>query len=526
MSELRRPSQVMTLIVTCLGTFLILLDASIVSLALPAIQTGLHASLSGLQWTIDAYTLPIAVLLLTAGTLGDRFGRKRFFLFGLVLFLLGSTFCGFAPTLSWLLFGRVVQGVGGAALSTSSLSVLAAAYPDPRTRAQAIGIWSGVSGLALAVGPLVGGVLIAVASWPAIFLVNLPIGLVTLVLAWRSLAESRNPDARQIDLPGQLLVIAGLTCLVIGLIESSSAGWTSAEILGLFLGAVVLLSVFLSVEFRSREPLLPLPLFRNRVFSIANIVAFVTGFSALSTIFFLAQYLQQVQGYTVLEAAVLILPFPVGTFLMAPLAGRITGRLGPRLPLILGALLTGGGLLLLMSLEPGTSYGQFWWILALLGIGYAFLLSPSAVAVLSATPPQRAGLGSSMLNANRQIGVTLGIAVLGAIVVQHFSENIASQLTQRGVPGPLGATIARKIGSLGAQASHLPLSGKTLLSPFALHQAITQAFVDALHGSFLIAGVAVLATALLVAFADLQPETQAREKPTEATTPPEEVFLP
>src|SRR5690348_17029956 len=207
MSEVYRTNKVITLIVTCFGLFMVLLDASIVNVALPTIQVDLHANLSDLQWVIDAYTLPLAALMLTAGTLGDRFGRKRLFLAGLVLFVFGSLLCGFAPALGWLLFGRVVQGVGAAALMPGSLSVLAAAFPEPRERAQAIGIWAGISGVALAAGPLVGGVLIQLASWPAIFFVNLPVGLLALALGWPLLAESRNPNAQRIDLPGQLLVI-------------------------------------------------------------------------------------------------------------------------------------------------------------------------------------------------------------------------------------------------------------------------------------------------------------------------------
>src|SRR6266700_328228 len=206
MSIIHRASPVITLIVTCLGFFMILLDVSIVTVALSTIQTDLHATLADLQWVVDAYTLPFAALMLTAGALGDRYGRKRVFLAGLMLFLLGSTLCGFATTLNWFLIGRVLQGVGGAALSPGSLSVLVAAFPEPRKQAQVIGIWSGISGLALAAGPLVGGVLIHLFSWPAIFLVNLPGGLVALALGWPLLAESRNPSAERIDLPGQLLV--------------------------------------------------------------------------------------------------------------------------------------------------------------------------------------------------------------------------------------------------------------------------------------------------------------------------------
>ena len=501
MSEVHRTNKVVTLIVTCLGLFMVLLDASIVNVALPTIQADLHANLSDLQWVVDAYTLPFAALLLTAGTLGDRFGRKRLFLAGLVLFLLGSLLCGFAPALGWLLFGRLVQGAGAAALMPGSLSVLVSAFPEPRERAQAIGLWAGISGVALAAGPLVGGLLIQIASWPAIFFVNLPVGLLALALGWPLLAESRNPNAQRIDLPGQLLAIGTLVCLIMGLIEGSSQGWTSPLILGLFIGAAVLLAAFLLVESQVREPLLPLRLFAKRVFSVANVAGLLLFFAMLGTFFFVTQFFQAVQGYTPLESGLRTLPTTMGIFLIAPFAGLLTARIGPRLPIVLGGLLAGGALILTMRLmEPDSSYATLWWDLGLVGIGFGLMLSPLTAAALSATPPTRAGLGSSMINTSRQVGGTLGIAVLGAFVLQQFSSNIASQLTQRGVPGPIGATIASKIASAGAQASQVPLSGRLPLPQAALHQALNQAFVDALHGSFLIAGIALLVAAALVAF--------------------------
>jgi DHA2 family methylenomycin A resistance protein-like MFS transporter len=499
MSTTQRTSQVMTLLVTCFGLFMVLLDASIVNVALPTIQADLHANLSDLQWVIDAYTLPLAALMLTAGTLGDRFGRKRLFLAGLVLFVLGSLLCGFAPTLGWLLFGRAVQGVGAAALLPGSLSVLVAAYPEPRARAQAIGIWAGVSGVALAAGPLVGGVLIQIASWPAIFFVNLPVGVLALALGWPLLAESRNPKARGIDLPGQVLVTGFLVCLIMALIEGPSQGWTSPLILGLFSGAAVLLAGFLIVEARVREPMLPLGLFRNRVFSVGNVAGLLLFFTMLGTFFFVTQFLQAVQGYSALEAGLRTLPTTMGVFLIAPIAGMLTARLGPRLPTVLGALLAAIALLLVTRMEPDSSYGTLWWDFGMLGIGFGLMISPLAAAVLSATPPERAGLGSSVNNTSRQVGGALGVAVLGSFVLQQFASNIASQLTQAGVPGPLGATIASRIATAGAQASQVRLFGRLPLPPAALHRAINQAFVDALHGSFLIAGITMLVTALLVA---------------------------
>lgn len=242
---------------------MVILDASIIVTALPTIQNSFHAQLSDLQWVVDAFTLAFAALILTGGTLGDRFGRKRFFLIGLVLFLVGSTLCGFAPAFDLLIVGRVVQGIGAAALAPGSLSVLAAAFQEPRERARAIGIWAGVSGLGLAIGPFAGGLLVKIGDWPAIFFVNLPIGILVLALSVPKLSESRNPNALHIDLPGQILVTGGLICLVMALIEGSSAGWTSLLIVGLLIGAAVCILAFLLVEARGREPMISLSLFMN-----------------------------------------------------------------------------------------------------------------------------------------------------------------------------------------------------------------------------------------------------------------------
>ena len=509
MSTTHQANKVITLLVTCFGLFMVFLDGSIVNVALPTIQADLHAQLSDLQWVIDAYTLPFAALLLTAGTLGDRFGRKRLFLAGLVLFMLGSLLCGVAPTLGWLLVGRAVQGTGAAALSPGSLAVLVAAFPEPRQRAQAIGQWAGISGVGLAAGPLVGGVLIQLASWSAIFFVNLPVGIVVLALGWPLLSESRNPKAQRIDLPGLVLVTGALVGLILALIESSSHGWTSPVILGLFSGAAVCLAAFLLVESQVREPMLPLGLFRNRVFSVANVAGLLVGFAMLGTLFFITQFLQSVQGYTPLEAGLRSLPTTVGIFVIAPLAGLLTARLGPRLPIVLGALVAALALFLLLSIEPDTSYAMLWWKFGLFGLGLGLMLSPLTAAVLSGTPPQLAGLGSSVNITSRQVGFSLGVAVLGTFVVQQFSSNITSQLTQAGVPASLGATIASKIAGAGAQASQVQLAGGLPLPAAALHQAVNQAFVDALHGSYLIVAIALLVVAVLAAFMMQQRATSA-----------------
>ncbi len=494
-----RGRKLTTLAITCIGLFMVLLDMSIVNVALPTIQSSLRASLSDLQWVVDAYTLPFAALLLTAGTLGDRYGRKRVFLAGLVGFTLGSALCGFAPSLGWLVAGRILQGVGGAALSPGSLSLLAAAFPDNRERTQAIGIWAGISGLSIAAGPLVGGLLIQVSSWPAIFFVNLPFGVIALIVGWRVLVESRNPAARRVDLPGQALVIVGLAALTYALIEGESKGWTSPLILSLFAGAFVLLVAFVIVEARSREPLLPLQLFKSVTFSAANAGAVLLGFGLLGTIFFMSQYFQGVQGYSALGSGLRTLPATVGTFIMAPLAGQLAARFGPRVPITLGGLMAGIALLLYVQLDPTTSYASIWWKMSMFGLGLGLMISPLTAAVLSATPPERAGLGSSMVNTSRQIGGVFGIALLGALVEHQFSRNLLSRLTGLGLPAEISGKIAETIASAGAQAGKVQLPGNLPIAPGMLRLTIGQSFTDALHVSFAIAGIALLCTGVLSA---------------------------
>lgn len=488
-----------TLVVTCIGFFMVLLDASIVTVALPTIQSTLHTQLADLQWVVDAYTLPFAVLLLTAGTLGDRFGRKRVFLVGLIVFTIGSGICALAPTLDWLIAGRVVQGVGGAALSPGSLSALAAAFPNPRERTQAIGVWSGVSGIALAAGPLLGGVLIQVLGWQAIFFVNMPIGALALALGLWVLAESRNPTAIRLDLLGQALVIAGLTALTYALIQGQSDGWGSTKILALFATSAVLLITFLIVEARAADPLMPLRFFRSAVFSTANVAALIVGFALLGTVFFIAQYFQEVQGYTALQSGERTLPTTMGIFLMAPLAGRFTARVGPRLPIALGAVFSGVALLLLTSLTTNTAYGEIWWRLGLLGIGFGLMLSPITSAVLAATPPARAGLASSMVNSSRQIGSVLGIAVLGAVVEHQEASNLMINLIHLHLPEPISETLSAAIATAGAVPGRLHLSEKLPFPRSMLHEVIGSSFTNALHPAFVISAVALLCAAILAA---------------------------
>lgn len=500
MESSTRASKIITLLVTSLGSFMVLLDGSIVLVALPTIQADLQAQLSDLQWTVDAYTLPFAALMLTAGTLGDRLGRKRIFLAGLALFLVGSTICGYAPELSWLILGRVVQGLGAAAIGTGSLALLVSTFTEPRERAQAIGIWTAVSGVSLAAGPLVGGLLIQGFNWPAIFFINLPIGIIALGLGIPLLLESRNPHARKIDLPGQILVTAGLTCLITGLIQGERQGWGSLFIVSLLIGSVVLLAAFIAVERRSSEPLLPLDLFRNPSFSVVCLTAVMLGFVIVGAMFFMAQYFQAVQGSSALGAGLRLLPLTLGIFIVSPPAGRLTGKVGPRPLVASGAVIVALGFALLTTITPTSSFASVWWKLGLVGIGIGFMFAPLTVAVMAATPPARAGLGSSMINTSRIVGFTAGAAILGTYVLARFTDSIAAGLTQLGVASETSTAVAGEIAHSGAYASQIPLAGRLQIPQTQAADAIRTAFVDSVHGAFIVCSVLMFVAAILVFF--------------------------
>jgi EmrB/QacA subfamily drug resistance transporter len=422
---------------------------------------------------------------------------------GLVIFTIGSALCGIAPSLGWLIAGRVLQGSGGAALAPGSLSVLAAAFTEPRQRTQVIGLWSGISGIGIAAGPLIGGTLIQVAGWQSIFFVNVPIGVLVLLVGLPLVAESRNPGARRLDIPGQVVAVAGLTALTYAVIEGQSDGWGSPLIVCLFVASALLLAALVAVEARSPEPMLPLDLFRSATFSVANLAALVVGFALLGTVFFVSQCFQGVEGYSALGSGVRTLPNTVGIFIMAPLAGRMAARLGPRVPVTLGALLAGTALLLLTRIDATTPYGAIWWNLAMTGTGFGLMLSPITAAVLGATPPNRAGLGSSVVSASRQIGSVFGVALLGALAVGQFATRLTGGLAGLGVPRAVSGKIAETAASSGASAGSVIAAmlrqARVAVSPSAVHGVVGHSFAQALHLGFAVTGVLLLATGVLVA---------------------------
>ncbi|MFH8727565.1 MFS transporter [Streptomyces termitum] len=412
----RLPNRAVLLTTTCLGQFMVLLDNTIVGAALPDMQRRLHTGLTGLQWIVDAYVLLVAMLLLAGGVFADRFGRKRVYLAGVAVFTAASVLCSLAPSVGWLAAGRVLQGIGAAALSPASLALLAAAHPAPRERVRAIGLWAGLSGIGLAAGPVAGGVLTEAFGWPAVFLVNLPIGAALLLVGLRSLDESRNPAAPAIDVPGTVLSALGVGALTYGLIEGGARGWTSPVILGSLAAAALLLAAFTAVEARRPAPMLPLGLFRQRLFTVSHTAMTVVGFALMGSTFFFSQFFVHVQGSSVLGAGLRTLPTSLAMVAVSPYAGRLAARYGFRPVVTTGLVLAGLGLLALGAVHAGTGYGNVWWRLAVVGAGFALTLSPLTGAAIQAVGPQEGGLASGVSGATRQIGAVLGVAVLGAVV--------------------------------------------------------------------------------------------------------------
>jgi EmrB/QacA subfamily drug resistance transporter len=410
----RNPSVRWTFVVTSVAAFMVALDNLVVTMALPSIREHLHASLAQLEWTVNAYTLTFAVLLLPAAALGDRLGRRRVFIAGMAVFTVASAAAALAPNAGALVAARALQGVGGAAVLPLSLTLLTSAVA-PARRGAALGVWGATSGLAVALGPLLGGAVTQGASWQFIFWLNVPIGLVTIPLAVRSLSESYGP-AKRMDLVGLALVSVGLFAVVFGLVRGNSHGWaTPAELVSL-IGGAVLVTAFLAWERRVADPILPLYLFRSRAFSAVNGAALLMSVGMFGSIFLLAQFLQTVQGYDPLSAGLRTLPWTAMPVLVAPLAGPLSDRIGGKPLLVTGLVLQAAGIFWLgAELATGSSYASMLIPFVLSGIGMGLFFVPVASVVMGSVPPQLQGVASGANNGIRELGGVLGIAVLGAV---------------------------------------------------------------------------------------------------------------
>jgi EmrB/QacA subfamily drug resistance transporter len=410
----RRGSAVATLVVVSAALFMSALDNLIVTVALPSIRADLGASIEDLEWTVNAYTLTFAVLLIPAAALGDRFGRRRVFVGGLALFTLASAAAALAPSTAALVAARALQGAGGAVIAPLSLTLLAAAYPNER-RGLALGVWAGVSGVGVAVGPLLGGLVVEGLAWQWIFWLNVPLGAVLVPLAACTLRESRGPSDR-LDVPGVVLVGAGLLGVVFGLVRGNADGWTSAPVVSALVAGLALLAAFVAWERRAAAPMVPLWLFRARTFTVTNAVAFAMFFGMFGSIFLLTQVLQYALGAGPLEAGVKMLAWTGATMVVAPIAGATADRVGPRAYLALGLGLQGAALLWMAGVtEPGVAYASLVVPFVMAGAGMAMGFAPATNAILASVRPERAGQASGVANAIRELGGVFGVAVLASV---------------------------------------------------------------------------------------------------------------
>ncbi|MFF9091959.1 MFS transporter [Streptomyces sp. NPDC014802] len=414
MPEPSHRRRLLVLAICCMSLLIVSLDVTALNVALPAMQRDLHASTSGLQWTIDAYTLVLASLLMLAGSTADRVGRKRVFMLGLVVFTAGSALCSLAPNLDALVAFRMMQAVGGSMLNPVAMSIITNTFTDPRERARAIGVWGAVVGLSMAAGPMVAGVLVESVGWRSIFWLNLPVGLAALLLTLRYVPESRAPKARRPDPVGQVLVIALFGALTYAIIEAPAAGL--ASVLPFAAIALAALLGLLWYEPRRDEPLIDLRFFRSAPFSGATVIA-ISAFAALGGFLFLSTlYLQNVRGLSALHAGLWMLPMAVPTFLCAPLSGRLVGSRGPRLPLLVAGVAMTASAVLFAAFEAETANGTLFLGYVLFGIGFGFVNAPITNTAVSGMPRAQAGVAAAVASTSRQLGQTLGVAVVGALL--------------------------------------------------------------------------------------------------------------
>ncbi len=404
------------LAICCMSLLIVAMDNTIVNVALPSIRRDLHASLSGLQWTVDAYTIVLASLLMLAGSTADRIGRRRVFQTGLSMFAAGSLACSLAPTLGWLIAARAVQGIGGSMLNPVAMSIITNVFTDPRERSRAIGAWGATVGVSLGLGPIVGGALIDAVDWRAIFWINVPIALAAVVLTALFVPESRAERPRRVDPVGQLLVIVALAAVTYGIIDGPRAGWGSAQTIALCAVAIGALAALVPYELRRRDPLIEPRFFRSAPFTGATVIAVsafagFAGFLLLNTL-----YLQNVRGYTALQAGLCTLPMAAFAGVVSPLSGRLVGRAGARPSLLFGGILMLAAPLLLTSLSRSTPLGLLLGVYALYGMGFGAINPPITYTAVSGMPNSQAGVAAAVASTSRQVGQTLGVAVTGSIL--------------------------------------------------------------------------------------------------------------
>ncbi|WP_320671298.1 MFS transporter [Patulibacter defluvii] len=505
----------LTLVAVALGVMMVGLDGTVVGVANPTIAADLDASLAGLQWVTNGYLLSLAVLLILGGKLGDRFGRKRIFVIGIVGFAITSLGCALSSSIGMLIAFRVLQGVAGALLMPNTLALIRAAFP-PAELNRAVGIWGGSSALAVASGPIIGGLLVEHVSWESIFLLNLPLGLLATVVAIAWVRESRDDEhTGAFDLPGVALLSGGLFLVVWALIKAQDQGWGSAYVLGFAAAGLVVLGLFVLREHRAADPLLPLDIFRVRSVWSGTVLVVVGFFALFGVLFFIGLYLQNTNGYSPVETGVRMLPLTAVFVISSPLGGYLTERYGPRVPLVLGMLLVAIAFVGLARLEVDTGYGGQWPYFLIIGIAFGLVIVSTTQAIVGNVPVERGGVAGGLQSTAQQLGGVLGTAVFGSIIASSVGSSLADDLAASGTPGPVAAVAARA-QELVAQGVSPVDPGK---APAELQAAIAQAaggggrtpdqvadavtsgayasFIDGLHSAMYVGvGLAVVAALL------------------------------
>jgi EmrB/QacA subfamily drug resistance transporter len=483
---------------------MIMLDNTVVNVALPSIQRSLHASTSSLEWTVNAYTLTFAVLLVTGGRLGDLFGRRRMFVIGVTVFGLASLLIALSKSDTWLIAFRAVQGIGSGFMMPATLSIITNTF-DVHERGRAIGTWAGVSAMALAIGPVLGGFLVEEVSWQSIFILNVPVAVAAIAVTLFAAKESRDETAiREIDLPGVATLTVGLAALVLALVKSNAWGWGSVRVIGLFVIAVAAIVAFFVIEPRRRVPMVEFAFFRSRSYFGANVVAFVVSFVMFATFFSLALYMQDILHFTPLQTGLRFLPTTVCVMFAGPVSGRLADRIGPR-PLMTGGLIAvSASMFWLTGITTHSSYGFLVVSFILQGLGIGFVMSPMSTAAMNAVDRTKAGVASGILNMTRMVGSTFGVAALGAIIAGVGRSQLATRL-----PEVSTAQRGKLVDLLGSGASTTHLGAH-------VQGALNETYVYALSKGLYAIGALALLGALL-AWTLVRPSAPKRETAADAS---------